>query len=142
MQLIKKMDEMFFEANLPIRLKSYEILITSSTSGLVEFLPNTMSIDGLKKLLPDDWTLNTFYKNYFKENYENARLNFIESLAGYCLVTYLLEIKDRHNGNILIQSDGQIIHIDYGFVLGTSPGGIAFEKAPYKFTNVRLYSLI
>jgi len=132
------MDDIFCDANLPIRLKTYEIVITSSSSGIVEFLPNTVSIDGLKKLLPQDWSLNKFYQNYFKEGYENARMKFVESLAGYCLVTYILQIKDRHNGNILIQNDGQIIHIDYGFILGTSPGNMNFENAPFKFTQVRL----
>jgi phosphatidylinositol kinase/protein kinase (PI-3 family) len=56
-------------------------------------------------------------------------------LAGYCIYTYLLQIKDRHNGNILLDALGHIIHIDFGFMLCISPGGINFENAPFKLTT-------
>jgi len=54
-------------------------------------------------------------------------------------VCYILQIKDRHNGNILIDNAGHIIHIDFGFILSIAPGGINFEKAHFKLTNVRKY---
>ncbi len=59
----------------------------------------------------------------------------MESLAGYSLFNYIFNVKDRHNGNILVIADGHIVHIDFGFILQTSPGGWGFESAPFKLTQ-------
>ena len=136
MQLIKLFDKIFREAKIPLHLHPYEILITSSSSGLLEYLENTSSIDGIKKkMATNSKSLSLFYKKYFKDNYEEAQINFTRSLAAYSLICYYLQIKDRHNGNILIDMKGNIIHIDFGFILGISPGGFNFEKAPFKLTR-------
>lgn len=135
MQLIKKFNEIFTKAEIPLKLTPYEILITSSSSGLLEFLVNTNSIDGVKKKLPKNWNLNKFYRNFFSENFEEAQKNFAESLAAYSLISYILQIKDRHNGNILLDMKGEIIHIDFGFILGINPGNVNFEAAPFKLTK-------
>ena len=137
MQLIKKFNQIFTTANIPLKLHPYEILITSSSSGLLEFLHNTNSIDNIKKHISttNDISLNYFYRNYFKDDFPQAQRNFTESLAAYCLICYYLRIKDRHNGNILIDMHGAVIHIDFGFILGINPGNINFERAPFKLTS-------
>ena len=48
----------------------------------------------------------------------------------------ILIIFNRHNGNILLDNKGYIIHIDFGFIFSISPGGMNFENAPFKLTQV------
>jgi len=64
---MKRLQHIFSRVqNLPIYLRPYEIFVTSSTSGLLEFIPDTNSIDYLKKKFPQkDWSLATFYEKYF-----------------------------------------------------------------------------
>jgi phosphatidylinositol 4-kinase B len=125
-QLIRQFQKIMIESKLPLYLRPTEILIISSNSAIIETIPDVLSIHQLKQRFPQH---NTIYK-YFLKLYGSssshpfilAQRNFIESLAGYTIVTYILQVKDRHNGNILLDKEGHLIHIDFGFMLGTNPG--------------------
>lgn len=73
--------------------------------------------------------------NVNSEEFLNAQRNFVQSCAAYCLVCYLMQVKDRHNGNILLDREGHIIHIDFGFILSCSPRNLGFENSPFKLTE-------
>ena len=64
-------------------------------------LTNTMSLDALKKTKVFI-NLPTYFTHIYGYNNIQARKNFAASLAAYSLFTYILFIKDRHNGNIYI----------------------------------------
>lgn len=162
-------------------MRPYKIVCFSNDSGLIEPILNTVSLHQIKK------NSNKSLRDYFideygspeSEDFKIAQKNFIQSCAAYCLISYLLQVKDRlvastcisidrefknfnliflfrHNGNILLHSDGHLIHIDFGFILSISPknlgnwncliahqknyfnicfyGCLGFEQSPFKLT--------
>jgi len=141
MQLISQFQQIFQEAKLPLWLRPYEILSTGPDCGILECVPDAMSIDALKKSMPKELTsLRDFFTWQFggakSPAYIQALNNFVASLAGYSLVCFILQIKDRHNGNILLDSQGHVVHIDFGFMISNAPGkGIKFEQAAFKLTS-------
>ena len=136
-QLINEFNQIFKLEKVDCWVNPYEILGTGNNCGIIECVPNSISVDQLKRRTNSD-SLSQFFNKYFNtspKRYKKAMDNFVKSLAGYSLVCYFLQIKDRHNANILIDNEGHLIHIDFGYLLTNSPGkGMQFESAPFKFT--------
>lgn len=134
MQLFKKFHQIFTVEQTGLYIRPYDIMVTSSSAGFLEFLNDTTTVSSMKKKFPNE-SFSQIYRAVFGEKFEYARKNFVESLAGYSLLCYLLQIKDRHNGNIMITHEGHMLHIDFGFLLSNAPGNFHFETAPFKFTQ-------
>ncbi|KAJ7543072.1 hypothetical protein O6H91_09G024200 [Diphasiastrum complanatum] len=137
-QLVFQFYDIFQEAGLPLWLRPYEVIVTSSHTALIETIPDTASIHAIKSRNSDLSSLRDFFCNKYEKDSPALKLaqrNFVESMAGYSILCYLLQVKDRHNGNLLIDEEGHIIHIDFGFMLSNSPGGVNFESAPFKLTR-------
>jgi hypothetical protein len=124
-QIISFMSKLLDESKekIPNKLKPYSIVAITSDSGLIEAIPNTVGIDVIKKQELGYGSLSNFFESYFEmennpKKFTEAQEHFIISMANYSVVCYLLNIKDRHNGNILVTTHGSIVHIDFGFILG------------------------
>lgn len=150
-QLIQVCDKTWQDAQTPVWVKRMRILVTGESSGLIETITNGVSLHSLKRSL----TLATIeagqnprrriatLKDHFvktfgapeSDGYKAAEDAFKRSLAAYSIISYILQLKDRHNGNVLIDNEGHIIHIDFGFMLSNSPGSVGFEAAPFKLTQ-------
>eukprot|EP00347_Sterkiella_histriomuscorum_P016779 403351884 len=141
MQLITQFDQIFKIKKLNLWLKTYEILATGARCGVLEVASDALSVDSIKKKMGQQARLIDFFHRQFgakkTKKFNKARQNFCRSLAAYSLVCYILQIKDRHNGNIMIDIEGHLMHIDFGFLLSNAPGkGIQLEKkAPFKLTH-------
>ena len=132
-QIIALMDRLLQKENLDLKLNPYRILATATTAGAVQFVasstvasilsnpkfkhsilgylrfhnpaaPGTISILGVRKEAMD---------------------NYVKSVAGYCVITYLLGVGDRHLDNLLLAPDGHFLHIDFGYILGRDPKPMA-----------------
>ncbi|KAF1833550.1 hypothetical protein BDW02DRAFT_569993 [Decorospora gaudefroyi] len=150
-QLIQVCTKIWEEANIPVWTKRMRILVTGESCGLIETITNGVSLHSLKRsltlasiaagtnprkriaTLKDHW-LKTFGEPD-SEAYIAGVGAFTRSLAAYSMICYVLQLKDRHNGNLLIDNVGHIIHIDFGFMLSNSPGSMGFEAAPFKLTQ-------
>lgn len=116
-QIIRLMDKLLKDVNLDMCLKPYNVVATSTKDGFVEFVQNSSTIyDRIQK--------KQSLSIYLKENQANNPDiidTFIKSCAGYCVITYLLGIGDRHLENLMVDNKGHLFHIDFGFILGKDP---------------------
>ncbi|KAH8063612.1 phosphatidylinositol kinase [Aureococcus anophagefferens] len=136
-QLLRMASRILEDARVPVVLRTYDVVATGPDAGLIEALPDAMSLDALRRSDGGSANLLDFFYRRFGAGPElaRARANFVESLAPACVLSYLLQIKDRHNGNILLDAAGRLAHVDFGYLLASSPGGnLGFEAAPFKLT--------
>ncbi|KAJ5107773.1 Phosphatidylinositol 3-kinase [Penicillium angulare] len=122
-QIIILMDRLLQKENLDLKLTPYRILATSSTAGAVQFIPSTSLSAASAKYK----SILAYLKEHNPDENEplgvrkEAMDTYIKSCAGYCVITYLLGVGDRHLENLLLAPDGHFFHADFGFILGRDP---------------------
>lgn len=87
---------------------------------MLEIVPNSFELQDIKN--------SKGIKNYIEilkskagKDSDVIMENYIDSLACYAVFTYLLGIGDRHLGNLMINEEGKMFHIDFGYLFGVEP---------------------
>lgn len=137
LQLISVFRTIWLNAGLDLFVFPYRVTATAPGCGVIDVLPNSTSRDMLGRE-----AVNGLYEYFTTKfgpessiEFQQARNNLIRSLAAYSIISFLLQFKDRHNGNIMYDDQGHIMHIDFGFCFDIVPGGVKFEAVPFKLTR-------
>ncbi|XP_014210139.1 phosphatidylinositol 3-kinase catalytic subunit type 3 [Copidosoma floridanum] len=123
LQTIALMDKLLRRENLNLKLTPYRVLATSPRHGFLQFIESTTVAEVVAN---EGSILNFFRKHHPSENdpygvAPEVLDTYLRSCAGYCIITYVLGVGDRHLDNLLLTTSGKLFHIDFGYILGRDP---------------------
>lgn len=120
MNIVLQKELSLYRNSIDINIITYNVFPISNKSGLIEIIPDCNTLYNIQK--------NFTILNYIIENNQDTnhsvtelRQRFINSTAAYCVMTFLLGVGDRHLDNIMVNKEGYLFHIDYGFIIGEEP---------------------
>lgn len=108
MQLLEVMNSLLLRENLDLKLTLYKVLATAPDQGFVEYIDS----ESIASVLEKHSSITSKLKNMD---------TYLRSCAGYCVITYLLGVGDRHLDNLMLKQDGNLFHIDFGYILNRDP---------------------
>jgi phosphatidylinositol 3-kinase len=124
-QIITLIDSLLLKENLDLKLTPYRILATAPAAGAVQFIHPSIALSAISTKYRGSITSYLQQHNPDSAGPLGIRKEtmdtYIKSCAGYCVITYILGVGDRHLDNLLLQPNGRFFHIDFGFILGRDP---------------------
>ncbi|CAO1623439.1 unnamed protein product [Sympodiomycopsis kandeliae] len=121
LQLFQLMDRLLLNENLDLKLTPYRVLATAPKEGMVQFV-QSKTLASIVAEYSGGLTEYLRKEGETGPGKEEEKLDrFVRSCAGYCVVTYLLGVGDRHLDNLLLAPDGRFFHVDFGYILNRDP---------------------
>ncbi|XP_046626088.1 phosphatidylinositol 3-kinase catalytic subunit type 3 [Neodiprion virginianus] len=123
LQTIALMDKLLRRENLDLKLTPYRVLATSTRHGFLQFIESTT----VAEVLASEGSILSFFRKHHPSETgpygiaSEVMDTYVRSCAGYCIITYLLGVGDRHLDNLLLTTSGKLFHIDFGYILGRDP---------------------
>eukprot|EP00033_Pygsuia_biforma_P003831 GCRY01004199.1.p1 GENE.GCRY01004199.1~~GCRY01004199.1.p1 ORF type:complete len:802 (-),score=241.10 GCRY01004199.1:84-2489(-) len=128
-QMFRLMDQLLKRDHFDLCLTPYPVIAMSETSGMLELVAKCEGVETIRKAYSggSNGSIQNFLRHYNYDPVAPYHIRpevmdaYIKSCAGYCVMTYLLGIGDRHLDNLLLTQDGRFFHIDFGYILGHDP---------------------
>ncbi len=124
-QFITLIDGLLKSYGLDLKLSPYKVLATSIEDGFVEFVSDSQTLSSVLNENNND--LLQYFRSIKPRQDAPFGIDpvvldtFARSCAGYCAITYILGIGDRHMDNLLLTTEGKMFHVDFGYILGRDP---------------------
>uniref|UniRef100_A0A8C1A1F9 Phosphatidylinositol 3-kinase catalytic subunit type 3 n=1 Tax=Cyprinus carpio carpio TaxID=630221 RepID=A0A8C1A1F9_CYPCA len=123
LQIISLMDKLLRKENLDLKLTPYKVLATSTKHGFMQFVQSVP----VAEVLATEGNIQSFFRKHAPNDKGPYGISsevmdtYVKSCAGYCVITYILGVGDRHLDNLLLTKTGKLFHIDFGYILGRDP---------------------
>lgn len=123
--------------NEEVNIITYNVLPITQTLGWIEMVEECNTLYDIK------YNYNSTLQNYIMDLNPNVKVikmreRFIKTCVSSCVLCYVLGVGDRHLENILVTRNGDLLHIDFSYILGEDPKRLSEEM---KITNDMLLML-
>lgn len=145
LQLLAIFDWIWKRQFQDMKLLPYGCLATGKDTGIIEAVADARTVMSVQRAnLSSAMQINSLslYRwiranNASPEQLRKAVETFTRSCAGYSVATFILGIRDRHPDNIMVNTKGQLFHIDFGHILNNRKKkfGVNRERVPFVLTE-------